>query len=1075
MKLKLQIAGLSLIIILGVFVSAVYTQAADTPILEPQGRCDPAHPFDPHVNGIIHCRNRGTNGQCTQPFADDEYPSGLCFPSFNNYTDGRSYPLFSDERRFMLARLSTETPQDYRQQVNVRIGDRVEFTAYVHNDADPWHNPNDGVAPRSMARDVKTFVNLFSYDSTLNNFATGEASAFSINQSIAASNTTPGTIWDDVQIVAINGQPVRLKYVPDSARFEYGNPIVKRFFASSDFFGGGAFFGSPDTNSNNFYGSEDYRGFIRFAAEVIASTPPPPVFCRSISIAPHEFQANAAEPAQFTATADPPNYNDIMWEVSNGGNIQVDPGTNNKRAKLTGKTQNTVLVARSTDGRCRDEVKATPLPPPPPPPPPVVCQNITVNPTQFRTDDAGPTPFQITNVTPSGFTGNFNWSLTGGGRFTIEQSTRGAVLYERNSGSSITIESDDKQCRVNIPGINPNPPPPPGGGNPPPPPHGGGGGGGGGGGPSAVPCNKLEISPTEFLLGVPDRDQTFFIKSIEPGNFTGAYYWTHYKDNVSVATANGTRATFKNLTSASRVEVYAIPAGYGNTCKKAAVPEKITIPPANPKPAGKLTKRAFGITASRGNVIKKGETAEFQIAFDPSAPVPEVIIKDSMRNGKLVGSEDGVIELARGVFGGKDFKVEERTNFTAAIQKCSEIKPDSLISRLFGAASKVLCYEDSPFDSNGIKIKNINNETILITYRGQLLKSNINETYCKTLSRSFCGEKFTNSAGDSFDHNVSDIIFTPCPFLLTKGIGDVILQEDLDVGSDISSCAGIPNIEGPVVKPKPEPLPNVPRTGADDEGLNIPAHTLCQQSNTETNTIEAYKNPLKSVSSAICEMSLTLNDILTPPKIRANVVENITRITRYNNNLGVGQSVTVSNLNAPNLIGESPNPNFAIYKLKNGNLTIDRFAQKVGQGARTYVIENGDLIINGNIEYESIPYDLSATNKVPSIAFIVINGSIKIDPSVTNLSGIFVALKGEGVGTRPNSGKILGTSHSNNQLTFEGSVFGDIEPLFESRTFTGNASQGQGTIVINYDGRLFYNMPPGLNEILEVSPEQVAR
>ena len=266
--------------------------------------------------------------------------------------------------------------------------------------------------------------------------------------------------------------------------------------------------------------------------------------------------------------------------------------------------------------------------------------------------------------------------------------------------------------------------------------------------------------------------------------------------------------------------------------------------------------------------------------------------------------------------------------------------------------------------------------------------------------------------------------------------------------------------------------------------LNIPYNELCKESNFNKDALpndesdtrpEGYQNPLKSVSSAVCELSLSISKKIQAPQVRLSITENITRITRNNSNLGMGINVTVNDINHPPLFGRAVNSNvnFEIYKLTNGSLTING-TQTVTGGARTYVIDHGDLIINGDIKYDATQFNLSDAKNIPSIAFIVLHGNIKVSPSVTHLAGVFVTVRGDDeVG-----GTLTSTTEekSSEQLTIEGSVFGDIEKLFESRTAIGaDPRLNQGTVVINYDGRLFYNMPPGLKEILNVTEEQVAR
>lgn len=723
-----------------------------------------------------------------------------------------------------------------------------------------------------------------------------------------------------------------------------------------------------------------------------------------------------------------------------------------------------------------------PGPPPPPPPAPVRCQSITVFPAQFDTaNPSGSTSFSITNITtnPAGFEypGAFQWTLhsPSAGQLGVQDNTRSAILLNTTAPNAyITVVSDDGLCVATIigvpPGIPPPPPPPappipppappgpspaPPAEPPPPPPP-----------PGQIPCQDLQLTQTEFLL-VPSLSQAFSVRSVTPSNFNGLISWTHLKNGAVVETKNGYYVSFSNLESGSTIIANAFPTIEHATCTRELRAERVALPPPPSSSfAGTLRKKAFEVT-SHGNVIKEGQIAQFELTFQPLVSLPEVIIKDSMRSS-LVGTEGDEIKLIHNAFGpGKDFKVEKKKNsVTSSVPTCGSVS----------GIAPPLCSEGSVLSIDGLKLRHGADEEIHITYRGKLEHSKIKKEYCKTLEPSFCGEKFTNETnaktGALTLSEDSDTLYTPCPFLLTQGIGDVILERDLDIGSDISSCAGVPNIEGPVItSPPPPPPSSIPKTGAGDVP-NIPSHRLCQESNMAlSGRPTGYQNPLKSVSSAICEISLTLADVVTPPKIRSDVLENIARITRANSNLGIGHDVTVSDLNHPTLQSASPNPNFEIYKLKNGNLIVDAYTQPVAAGGRTYVVENGDLIIKGNITYSDLPYDFNNLKNVPVIAFIVINGKIQIDPSVTRLDGVFVALSG----SRAESGKIVASSPSSAGLKIEGSMYGDIQPLFESRSYVGSARRGEGTITINYDGRLFYNMPPGLKEILDVAPEQVAR
>ena len=478
------------------------------------------------------------------------------------------------------------------------------------------------------------------------------------------------------------------------------------------------------------------------------------------------------------------------------------------------------------------------------------------------------------------------------------------------------------------------------------------------------------------------------------------------------------------------------------------------------RPQGTLEKRGFSLPA-RGNVIQLGQQAQYELNFQALSPLPHVTIWDTMRP-TLVGDKGGELTLDLNAFDGRPFAVQRVTpTGSQPLFRCDE-QPDARVRT---------CYRGSPFTNNGLTVFNLDTlERVVILYRATLTRSAITAEFCKNLPREFCGEKFKNEARDSLGNVAGQFLYTPCPFLLTRGIGDVILERDLSVGSDILSCSGLPNIEGPVIRPEiPTPPMETPRTGPDDI-INVPRHTVCKQSNQNTSSIpEAFRNPFQSLSSGICELSLNLSDDLTRPAIEKAILANVTRFTRFNDNLGVGTARTLTNLTEQ---PDAPltNPNAAVYKLKGANLTIDPFVQPVGSGSRTYIIEDGDLIINGNVRFDE-NVTINSFKDTPSIAFIVINGSIRIAPTVTELDGVYVALKGES----ENSGKIFGSAPSERSLVVDGSIVGDLEPLFESRSYIGDARRNQGTIVINYGGWLFYNLPPVLRDIITIQEEQVAR
>ncbi|MFH0828929.1 MAG: hypothetical protein V1907_02000 [Candidatus Kerfeldbacteria bacterium] len=144
-----------------------------------------------------------------------------------------------------------------------------------------------------------------------------------------------------------------------------------------------------------------------------------------------------------------------------------------------------------------------------------------------------------------------------------------------------------------------------------------------------------------------------------------------------------------------------------------------------------------------------------------------------------------------------------------------------------------------------------------------------------------------------------------------------------------------------------------------------------------------------------------------------------------------------------------------------GNLTIDEplFSITSGvptpaygvnafqSGAGTFVV-GGDLIINGNIEYE-MENTLQQRVQLPSIAFLV-KGDITINATSSSLKGMFYT---------PNTVDVL-SSEPDLQLTVGGAM---VAKKFNfNRKYRGPLSIEPSERII-YDGRLQANPPPGIS------------
>ncbi len=148
--------------------------------------------------------------------------------------------------------------------------------------------------------------------------------------------------------------------------------------------------------------------------------------------------------------------------------------------------------------------------------------------------------------------------------------------------------------------------------------------------------------------------------------------------------------------------------------------------------------------------------------------------------------------------------------------------------------------------------------------------------------------------------------------------------------------------------------------------------------------------------------------------------------------------------------------------LSNGVLEIGSSSSDVLLSkTRTIVVENGTLRIVGNLSY---------ANKDASYAFIVKNGSVIIEPSVTKVAGAFLVMRGDirGNGTK-----------TPNRLSVDGNLYGNAAPLVDERTYVrGTAFSTALTtgVTINYSSRAIKNPPPLLTQFVEqYSLERVAK
>ncbi len=123
-----------------------------------------------------------------------------------------------------------------------------------------------------------------------------------------------------------------------------------------------------------------------------------------------------------------------------------------------------------------------------------------------------------------------------------------------------------------------------------------------------------------------------------------------------------------------------------------------------------------------------------------------------------------------------------------------------------------------------------------------------------------------------------------------------------------------------------------------------------------------------------------------------------------------------------------------------GNLTIDDASLLENISApRTYVVEDGNLIINDNI----------ASNQ--NIAFVVKDGDISIGSSVNSLEGTYISIGGS-----------IGWDTTDERLVVNGSLYGDINPLVASRQYVKSDDEGNLSVwtIVNFGSSIFKKPAP---------------
>ncbi|MBN1494537.1 hypothetical protein JW911_02230 [Candidatus Peregrinibacteria bacterium] len=382
-----------------------------------------------------------------------------------------------------------------------------------------------------------------------------------------------------------------------------------------------------------------------------------------------------------------------------------------------------------------------------------------------------------------------------------------------------------------------------------------------------------------------------------------------------------------------------------------------------------------------------------------------------------------------------------------------------------------LCYTGDIGTPQGVTVYNApDNREVRIQYRGNI-HSEVNVDNCTDKDHMFnvtgiCGETYNNVSRfrDDFTSGSSTSeVMIPCPYIIIRSGGDVFLENPLDYGVDTLACADIANVDVPIITPDKPTTPGTPSTGPGTVISPTFTAAICKNQPSTGEGGETGYEDIAGISSLICEVKLKTSEALQQRAIVLNIEANKQKVARYEQNLNNNSQINNEN--------ELPASINGVYYKNDGDLTLgDGVTDLIfTKGAKTIIVENGDIKINSKIVYEDDASALLDTRNIASLTLIVINGSILINTNET--AGVFFAQEGE----RADSGQICQETcadqgqYNDEQYIHYGSIYGDINNLLKYRTYAGDPAKEEGAVVIRFDSRIYLNPSVVLQEILPSS------
>lgn len=356
--------------------------------------------------------------------------------------------------------------------------------------------------------------------------------------------------------------------------------------------------------------------------------------------------------------------------------------------------------------------------------------------------------------------------------------------------------------------------------------------------------------------------------------------------------------------------------------------------------------------------------------------------------------------------------------------------------------------------------------TIRIRYVGVVV-SNLN---CDDTEDDCLTEEFENNASVEVYDGLSELtasakLVVLCSYLMTQNAGDVYLEVSLDAGSDIS-CIFVDEA-----------------AAISDDYRNVDALVILEDqgsSSSSTSTTSGYAGDTVSwcdddsdsntvignLSSYVCEIVAKVSAIWSSETVESTTDSRIDQATRNANTNQVASDSTFGTWEELEAALTNENNSESNILYFNGDLSTEGKMTlsdlTVPAGAWTIVVQNADLHLTGNMAYASVSNPADYKN-LPSIAFVVQSGDIYIHSSALRLVGVYYTDQ-----------KFDGDERSavDEQLTVDGSFYGNIQTLIDRANYVGPPTIDGGGVVIRYDSRILLNTPPGLSEYVDINTEK---